>query len=524
MIQDQTISDLIKIAAGPFPEIGSPEEIERFRQIQQDFRFQFESVFPGKLSPKTVIVIPSLTLDQEILEKVNGVVHYEERLLCLLMLLRMPHTHLIYVTSVPVDPVIIDYYLHLLPGITRHHATLRLSLLSCYDASRRPLTAKILERPRLIERIRKCIPAGHLAHIACFNVTELERTLAVRLHTPIYGCDPEFLPCGTKSGSREVFRKCGISIPPGYENLKTEKEILDALAALKKEYPQLRKAVVKMNDGFGGEGNAVFTYDDRRYQSSLNEDSGNMNSSLLVPVAEGLSYEEFIKKFEEMGGIVEAYIDGEDKRSPSVQCRINPVGLSEVLSTHDQVFDENSDQVFAGAEFPASSEYAVTIAEEAFKVSEALLQQGVLGRFAIDFISVRENSGWKHYAIEINLRKGGTTHPYLMLQFLTDGNYDSSKGKYYTASGQERFYFASDNLKQEHYKGLTPHDLVDIAIDHNLMYDGSAQEGVMFHLLGALSQFGKIGVVCIGTSPERARSFYQRTVEVLDKEGKLSNS
>ena len=40
----------------------------------------------------------------------------------------------------------------------------------------------------------------------------------------------------------------------------------------------------------------------------------------------------------------------------------------------------------------------------------------------------------------------------------------------------------------------------------------------MFHLIGALSQFGKLGVVCIGSTPQRAREYYDKIVEVLDKE------
>jgi hypothetical protein len=81
---------------------------------------------------------------------VKGVVHYEERMLCLLMLLRMPRTQVIYVTSIPIDNSIIDYYIHLLPGITGNHARQRLTMLSCYDASRKSLTEKILDRPQLI--------------------------------------------------------------------------------------------------------------------------------------------------------------------------------------------------------------------------------------------------------------------------------------------------------------------------------------------------------------------------------------
>ena len=140
-----------------YPEAGSEEETRIFKEIQSRFARQFIEIFPDKLAAKTVVIIPSLTLDQEILTKLEGQIHYEERLLCMLMLLRMPATNLVYVTSEPVDESIVDYYLHLLPGITGCHASQRLTMLSCYDASPRSLTEKILERPRLMGRIKKTI-------------------------------------------------------------------------------------------------------------------------------------------------------------------------------------------------------------------------------------------------------------------------------------------------------------------------------------------------------------------------------
>src|SRR6187401_612966 len=174
-------------------------EKSQFKRIQSCLAEQFDKAFPDKLAPKTVIIIPSLTMDQEILSKIQGITHYEERLLCFLLLLRMPRTTVIYVTSMPIDPVIVDYYLHLLPGVTGYHASQRLTLLSCYDASNKSLTQKILERPRLIDRIKRSIPAGHDTHLAFFTVTPLERTLAVKLDLPIFGCDPDLFELGNKS-------------------------------------------------------------------------------------------------------------------------------------------------------------------------------------------------------------------------------------------------------------------------------------------------------------------------------------
>lgn len=493
------------------------EEKEHFRNIQACFEEQFSRAFPDKLAPKTIVIIPSLTMDNEILSKIKGVTHYEERLLCMLMLLRMPRTHVVYVTSMPVDPVIIDYYLHLLPGVTGYHAHQRLHLMCCYDSSLRSLTEKIIERPRLVDRIKKSIPAGYPAHMACFNVTSLERSLAVQLGIPIYGCDPELFQLGNKSNSRKIFRECGLNVPPGSEDLHSPDDIIEALTDLKEEFPGLRKAVVKVNDGFSGDGNAMFSLEDLDNSEGIGQAIRKELYRRLRPVA-SLSVETFLHKFNEMGGIVESFIDGQNKASPSVQCRINPKGECVIISTHDQELDGDCGQIFTGAFFPANPAYAAELGEMGMKVSRKLRDKGVLGRFAIDFISVKKEGEWIHYPIEINLRKGGTTHPYIMLQFLTDGDYKAEEGIYYTANGLPRFYYSSDNLQRKEYCGITPHDLIDIAMLHGLHYDGTSQEGVMFHLIGALSEFGKIGVVCIGSSLERAKQFYERTVQVLKLE------
>ena len=494
-------------------------EKEEFCQLQQNFIPQYEAVFHDKMAPKTVVVIPSLTLDPVILAKVDGIVHYEERLLCLLLLLRMPNTHVIYITSTPVDPIIIDYYLHLLPGITGHHARQRLHFFSCYDASPQvSLTEKILARPRLIKRIKKAIPKDYLAHLACFNVTDHERKLAVTLDLPVYGCNPDLLYWGTKSGSREIFRECGVDMPPGYENLQTEEDIIDALTDLHYQYPDLKKAVIKMNDGFSGEGNAVFRYEKLTAPDNIEQQIRELLPNELEIIATGLSYEMYIKKFEGMGGIVEAYVEGSHVASPSVQCRINPLGRIDVISTHDQVMGGLEKQIFLGGIFPADEEYRIEVGKLGQRISEALRNKGVLGRFGIDFLSVKQDGKWLHYAIEVNLRKGGTTHPYIMLQFLTNGDYNAETGKFLLPNGEEKCYLFTDNLHDERFKGLTPEDLIEIAVQNQLHYDNTREEGVMFHLIGALSQFGKIGIVCIASTPERARYFYNKTIDVLRTE------
>jgi PGM1 C-terminal domain len=492
-------------------------EAAAFRALRDRLAGLFETVFPDPLHPRTVLIVPSLSLDPDVLARVSGVHHYEERMLCLLMLLRMPATRVIYVTSEPIAEATIDYYLHLLEGIPHRHARERLTLLACHDASDKPLTGKILERPRLLKRIGEALGDKALAHMTCYNVTSLERSLALELGIPIYGCDPDLLPLGSKSSGRRIFRDVGVNIPDGFEDLPDEDGLIAALAEMKRRDPRLRRAVVKLNEGFSGEGNAVFDFDGAPDGPAL-EDWVRGRLPALDFEAHDMDWEIYRAKIGEMGAIAEAFVDGKDKRSPSAQFRIDPAGTVEAISTHDQVLGGRTGQEFLGARFPADDDYRLEVQAEGMKVARKLAERGVLGRFGIDFISVREGNGWKHFGIEINLRKGGTTHPFLMLQYLTDGAYDAETGLFNTPDGRARFYYATDNLEAERYRGLCPEDLIDIAVRNGIHFHGATQTGVVFHLIGALSQYGKLGAVCVGKSPEDAEQIYRAMEAAMDRE------
>lgn len=492
------------------------DERAAFDRLQSTLPMLFDKVVSNQTASRTIVVVPSLSVDVDVLSGITGVHHYEERMLGMLMTLRLPRTRLIYLSSQPISEAIVDYYLHLLQGVPAQHARARLTMLACHDSSARPLSEKILARPRLVGRLREAIGDPGGAYIAAYTVTMPERTLALRLGVPIYGCDPELQHLGSKSGGRKLMREAGIAVSDGVEDLSDEAGIVAGLAALKIRNPDLRRAVVKLNEGISGEGNAGFHFDDAPAGDGLAPWIRDRLPHLAIE-AKGMNWEAFLEKAQGMGAVVEAFIEGDEKRSPSVQFNIDPFGTVEAVSTHDQVLEG---QVFLGCQFPADEAYRLQIQQEGEKVATLLRQRGVLGRFAIDFVSVRHGNNWRHHGIELNLRKGGTTHPFLMLQFLTGGAYDPVSGLFRTPAGQPRFYYASDNLEAPHYKGLTPPDLVDLAVLNGLQYDATVHEGVVFHLIGALSEFGKLGIVCIGASPERAEALFHRAVEILDREQK----
>ena len=157
-------------------QAGSLEERQIFTKLQDKLPGLFTRVTKDNRLPQTIVVVPSLSMDQRELAKITGVHHYEERMLYMLMLLRRAKTRVIFVTSQALSPIVIDYYLHLLGGIPSYHAKNRLLLFNCADASSLPLSQKILNRPRLIQRIKEAIGDSENAHMVCFNSSSLERT------------------------------------------------------------------------------------------------------------------------------------------------------------------------------------------------------------------------------------------------------------------------------------------------------------------------------------------------------------
>jgi hypothetical protein len=494
----------------------SAEEIEiaAFDRLKPRLATLWDSVFPGDEEAYTSVIVPSLTLDPAEMTKLSGAPFYEERLLFLLMRLRNPRARVVYVTSQPIHPMVLEYYLQLLMGIPASHARARLTLLCVYDNSPRSLTEKILERPRVIERIRDSIADPQRAYLTVYNSTNLERQLAVLLGIPMNAPDPRLLVSGSKSGGRKLFNEGGIDHPLGHEDIRSVDEIVASLLELRTRRPALRAALLKLDHGFSGEGNARFEYPAVVNQASVREALRDLQFTVATE-----SVPAFLSKFEH-GGVVEEMLEAVEVRSPSAQLRINPRGEVILASTHEQVLGGAGGQVFLGCLFPADDDYRQRVQQLGLKVGRLLAGKGIIGRFSVDFLATRNEPAepWTLSAIEINLRMGGTTHPMLALRFLTGGDLDRATGLFRAIDGRPKYYRASDNVQSDRYRGLLPEDLIEIITTHRLDFNHRTGTGVLFHMIGAVSQFGKFGMTAVGNDREEAERLFARAIDVLDRE------
>ncbi|MET0740734.1 MAG: peptide ligase PGM1-related protein, partial [Candidatus Nanopelagicales bacterium] len=149
-------------------------------------------------------------------------------------------------------------------------------------------------------------------------------------------------------------------------------------------------------------------------------------------------------------------------------------------------------------------------------VGERLAAAGVTGRASIDFAAAREGAGrWAVYALEVNLRKGGTTHPYAALRNLVPGRYDPRAGTWVARDGSPRAYVCTDNLLDPSWIGMEPSAFFDAVTTGGCRFDHRTGTGVVLHMLSGLGIDGRIGLTAIAGTPDLAQALFGRACELV---------
>jgi hypothetical protein len=498
----------------PIPWGLSPEqELEAFEHLKPRLAALWSEAFPRDDEAITSVIVPSVSVTADELSRRPGALFYEEALLFLLIRLRNPRARVVYVTSQPIPPAVTDYYLQFLAGIPASHAAARLTMLSPYDGSLRPLAQKVLERPRLIERIRSAIPDLSRAYLTVFKATPLERRLAVLLGIPLNAADPDAGALCTQSSGRRLLREAGIELPEGHEDLRDEADLLEALGELRRRRPALVHARLKLEESVWHEGDALLRLPRDDSKAALAE-----ALETLEPSAPNETPGAYMERFQRLGGVVEELVE-EASYVASGQVRISPRGRVSPTSTHDEIRSGPHALGTAGCRFPANDRYRLRVQEASLKVGRLLAAKGLVTRLSIDFI-VADVDALEPRLIGdgLNLGVGGSTHPLLAVRFLSGGALDPATGLFLAPDGRPRYYRATDDLSSPAYRGFAPPDLIEIVTVNQLNYSPHTEAGAIFYMLGGISEVGRVGMVAIGGSRDEAEGVFVRTVAILDRE------
>ena len=146
-----------------------------------------------------------------------------------------------------------------------------------------------------------------------------------------------------------------------------------------------------------------------------------------------------------------------------------------------------------------------------------LAARGCAGRASIDFMAARSGpSPWELSALEVNLRKGGTTHPFSALRNLVPGHYDAAVGRWVTdADGGPRAYRSTDNVVDPAWTGRPPASLIDAVRAARLVFDRERGTGVVLHMLACLAVDGRFGATAIGHTPEHADELFEELLTAV---------
>ncbi len=481
-----------------------------FERLQQGLGHSLAANRPGSGVDHVLIVLPSYSVSESILS------HYGDRipslehryLNALLIAGRITSCEILHISTRLPDPSVLDYYVALMPDAVRESARSRISLIEVDDGTPRSVAARLLDQPNVLAGLRARIN-GRPALIEPWNVTEHEVRLAIELGAPINGTDPALRPIGFKSEGRRLMRDAAVPVPAGREDVRSVEDVVEAVESLRAERPTLAGVVIKHDDSGAGDGNVVL---DLRPMA----DAPDPRLWLREQVR---ALPEWYLNDLERGGIVEERIAGDRFTSPSAQVDVRPGGEVVVLATHEQVLGGESGQVYLGCRFPADPAYAPRLATHAAAIGRVLAGRGVLGRFSVDFVAVGSGDGgdWDVYALEINLRKGGTTHPYAALRNVAPGRYDPDAGRWVTDDGETRVYAATDNLLDPAWTGLAPKAVIDAVASAGLQFDPKTRTGVILHMLSGLAIDGRLGLTAIATTPDEAARMQEAVGEAVSR-------
>ncbi|HET8982612.1 MAG TPA: peptide ligase PGM1-related protein [Pedococcus sp.] len=464
---------------------------------------------PGRTEEHVVVELPSFSLAPSMMA------HYRTRLVplehrylvAMLQLADIPRCELVFVTSAHPGERVLDYYAGFLPEQLRHSVRSRMHVVVVPCNEPLPVAVALLQRPEALEQIT-AIVADRPAMIEPWNVTAAEVAVAERLGLPMNGTAPGLWSLGFKSAARRVFHETGVPTPVGQEDVHDLADVARAVRRIRRAHPGALGVVVKHDNSGAGDGNLVI---------DLRDAKGNEvpRAALRGRIARAMP--DWYRVDLAAGGVVEELVSGSSFASPSAQVDISPEGAVVVLSTHEQVLSGERGQVYTGCRFPAEPAYAAVLARYAQAVGERLAQEGARGRLGVDFVAVRRRRQWDVFAIEVNLRRGGTTHPFTVLRSLVPGRYDVEAGAWVaTADDTARFYSATDNMLDPAWQALDPEAAIDAVCSAGLTFNPASGTGVVLHMLSDLAVHGRCGLTAIGVTPGEAERLAEQTRLALD--------
>lgn len=459
------------------------------------------------------VIVPSMSFDKKLLDGIEGIEHYELRSFWEILRVKRKNTFVTFISS---EPVSLDIWNHFIEVFNLSEEEVsRIFFIKCPRVNNElSLSKNLLMNKRCIEQIKKSFKSENVL-LEAFVSTEGEQNLASALGIPTWYGHPQMNYFHTKSGNRFLVGS-EVLMPKGIADLYSKESVLKALIQIKNQDPECSAFMVKLNFGVSGQGNMKVIINENNWndlgesKKRLIAERSFLNGDLFNNSMSVASFEERIV---EEGAVVEQFVRGELVDSPSAQVMVTPDGV-ELISTHRQILDSFG-QKFIGGEYPCDQSYVEKISEMALLIGKKLKKFKVYGVSSVDFLLSRINGKVECFVIELNIRKGGTTHPFMLSNFAIDLEGKFKKGLLLSKNNTHYVYRSNDNFYPCKITAPKVSDLMIKSKKASILFNKKVKKGVIFHLLNAYTDFGKVGYTVLAPTKSEVLDYEKTLNQVL---------
>lgn len=453
----------------------------------------------------TLIYVPSIALGPLTRRHLTGLDYFQERNYYLAAALKESNAQIIFVLSRAMQDELLDAHLDLLRRalILSPAALARLHVLKVEQPPELSLSAALLADKKSLDRLTALL-AGRRGGFDFWTVGEDEIALSRAFDLPYIGMPAECSGADSKADSKRIFKHLGVRTPSDFG-------VFFDLPSLRKHasagtFLQAHTLLLKLNNEEGGNGiarlrlDADFPTDDALRQAIVIDKSY-------------ITLSEFEEQMAVQGALVETFLT-EIIASPSVKLCIDDEGDVFCLATHDQILHNS---MYLGCRFPADPTYRDLVSRTGLFIGRECAREGWRGIVSVDFLwtgSRGDGDDRKLWAIEINARKGATTHPYFWTRTLTGASYDADRG-ILEVNGRQTVYRSAEYVTSPHLADISGSQVLRLIRHAGLEYDPDTKQGVLVHMLSCVQRHRKIGVTAIAGNHDDADRYIRDLERII---------
>ncbi|KAJ8304824.1 hypothetical protein KUTeg_018407 [Tegillarca granosa] len=554
------------------------DHLEGFRRRAKKFAMSWDRI---KNSQRVIIHLPSLGLSQEIRDSIHEFGIRQNTQMARLCDIRDPNVDVIFISPVPLSEETRQYYSKLLglkaaidsgnvedqdETMSERYKIITPDAIKSFPTHRMCLSTLLKYSPRTMTRIKHLIK-GREAYIVSSVPHKDDLAIADMLDVPILSPEPEVAHLySTKSGCKRIFASANVEVPPSEYDVYSLGQLHECLAQLVTENLLVTRWLFKLDDEFDGRGIAYCDISKhlpcynwalkecRRYGEKwskkwaqeaayikIHAEIPDVLAEHAMPVHTELypTWEKFLDAFLSQGGVIEACPPSDSITTLTVDMLIEPNGKYNILSLGDQIHAETPFSCW-GVSIPQSSVEPETLNTACNKVAEACKSRGIIGYFAIDFVTFidSKNMEQKLWALDLSLHYSDSLAMFQLMSYVSNGRLDIQTHEFHVPKPQQehrprrrrlagqaaeqppntnRFGVMSTQLLHTNLAVVHYSVFFQMCRAHGIGYDIKEKQGSVFTLIDSFNR-ERLGMLTIGDNLQGALATFARNLSVIHQE------